>query len=175
MRPATASARSSTSPVTTGIRNPDGTLLSRVGQPLDNIASQNQVASGAPLFGQWVDPRLQQPYQMQTNAGWSHELTSDMVFSADYVNSLGRDLNFRPRVNQRIPGNLSNPRRVSAHRRPALNPNTNANRPAVSRGESEYNALILGAPQPPVAGRRLQRRLHAAEGASARSATRPTS
>ena len=41
---------------------------------------------------------------MQSNLGWSHELTADMVVSVDYVNSLGRDLNFRPRVNQRIPG-----------------------------------------------------------------------
>ena len=60
-----------------GIRNPDGTFF-RVGQPLSNIASQNQaVITGAfPLFGQWVDPRLQQPYQIQTNVGWSHELTT---------------------------------------------------------------------------------------------------
>ena len=79
---------------------------------------------------------------MQSNVGWSHELTSDTVFSVDYVNSLGRDLNFRPRVNQRIPGSLSNPRRLAALI-PTLTPNTNGNRPTVSRGESEYNALIL--------------------------------
>ncbi|MCU1382858.1 MAG: TonB-dependent receptor [Acidobacteria bacterium] len=132
----------SVGPVTTGIRNPDGSFY-QAGQPLANIASQNQVAAGAfPLFGQFVDPRLQQPYQMQSNAGWSHEVTSDMVISADYVNSLGRDLNFRPRVNQRIPGNLSNPRRLFAIV-PTITPNTNATRPTVSRGESEYNALIL--------------------------------
>jgi hypothetical protein len=80
---------------------------------------------------------------MQSNLGWSHELTSDMVLSADYVNSLGRDLNLRPRVNQRIPGSLSNPRRVSVLLPSPLNPNTNATRPTVSRGKSEYNALIL--------------------------------
>ena len=79
---------------------------------------------------------------MQTNAGWSHELTSDTVISADYVNSLGRDLNFRPRVNQRIPGSLSEPRRL-ANIVPTLNPNINATRPTVSRGQSTYNALIL--------------------------------
>ena len=79
---------------------------------------------------------------MQSNVGWSHELTADMVFSVDYVNSLGRDLNFRPRVNQRIPGNLSNPRRLAAII-PTINPNTNGTRPTVSRGESEYNALIF--------------------------------
>jgi hypothetical protein len=129
--------------VTNGIKNADGTFY-KAGQPLSNIASQNQVVStGAfPLFGQFVDPRLQQPYQMQSNFGWSHELTSDMVISADYVNSLGRDLNLRPRVNQRIPGSLSNPRRVAVLV-PTLTPNTNGTRPTVSRGKSEYNALIL--------------------------------
>jgi len=129
--------------VTNGIKNPDGSFY-RAGQPLSNIASQNQVTStGAfPLTGQWIDPRLQQPYQMQSNVGWSHELTSDTVFAVDYVNSLGRDLNLRPRVNQRIPGSLSNPRRLAVLV-PTLTPNVNSNRPTVSRGESEYNAMIL--------------------------------
>ncbi|HET6955868.1 MAG TPA: TonB-dependent receptor [Vicinamibacterales bacterium] len=129
--------------VTNGIKNPDGSFY-RAGQPLSNIASQNQVTStGAfPLTGQWIDPRLQQPYQMQSNLGWSHELTSDTVFAVDYVNSLGRDLNLRPRVNQRIPGSLSNPRRLAAII-PTLTPNTNGNRPTVSRGKSEYNAMVL--------------------------------
>jgi hypothetical protein len=133
----------SVGPVTTGIRKADGTFY-KAGDPLPTIASQNQIdASVLPLYGiGWVDPRLQQPYQIQSNLGWSHELTSDMVFNADYVNSLGRDLNFRPRINQRIPGNLSNPRRLAAII-PSISPNTNANRPAVSRGKSEYNALIL--------------------------------
>src|SRR5436305_14933549 len=106
------------------------------GQQLANIASQNQVVNTGsfPLFGQWVDPRLQAPYQMQSNAGWSHEISSDTVFSVDYVNSLGRDLNFRPRLNQRIPGSLSNPRRLAAAIAPAtLNPNTNTTRPALRR------------------------------------------
>ena len=129
--------------VTNGIKNPDGSFY-KAGQPLSNIASQNQVTStGAfPLTGQWIDPRLQQPYQMQSNLGWSHELTSDTVFAVDYVNSLGRDLNLRPRVNQRIPGSLSNPRRLAAII-PTLTPNTNGNRPTVSRGKSEYNAMVL--------------------------------
>jgi hypothetical protein len=129
--------------VTTGIKNPDGSFY-KAGQPLSNISSQNQITSTGsfPLTGQWIDPRLQQPYQMQTNAGWSHELNSDTVLAVDYVNSLGRDLNLRPRVNQRIPGSLSNPRRLAAII-PTLSPNTNANRPTVSRGKSEYNAMIF--------------------------------
>ena len=128
-------------PVTNGIRKADGTLF-RVGDPLSTIASQNQ-SVGTPPFGQWVDPLLQMPYQIQTNAGWSHELTPDTVVSADFVYSLGRDLNTRPRVNQRTPGSLSNPRRISAAIGTNLNPNANSNRPAVSVGKSEYDAMIL--------------------------------
>jgi len=134
-------------PVAAGIRNPDGSFF-RVGQPLTNISSQNQAAplgpGQFPLFGQFVDPLLQQPYQMQTNAGWSHELNADTVFSTDLVYSLGRDLNTRPRVNQRIPGSLSNPRIISNAIGTPLNPNTNGTRPAASVGKSEYDALILG-------------------------------
>jgi len=134
-------------PVAAGIRNPDGTFF-RVGQPLTNIASQNQAAplgpGQYPLFGQWVDPLLQQPYQIQTNAGWSHEINADTVVSADLVYSLGRDLNTRPRVNQRIPGSLSNPRIISNALGVALNPNSNSNRPAASVGKSEYDGLIIG-------------------------------
>src|SRR5262245_2761509 len=122
------------------IQNPDGSIVA-VGQPVSNIASQNQVSGTAP-FGQWVDPLLQMPKQYQTNAGWSHMLTSDTVLSADFVYSLGRDLNMRPRVNQRILGTTT--RRIAALIGPAFNPNTNANRPAVSVGKSEYEALILG-------------------------------
>jgi hypothetical protein len=132
--------------VTTGIKNPDGTFY-KAGQPLSNIASQNQVVSNGsyPLFGQWVDPRLQQPYQMQSNAGWSHELTSNTAFSVDYVNSLGRDLNERPRLNQRIPGSVAalNLRRVSVLLPSALNPNVTGTRPTLSVGKSTYNAMIL--------------------------------
>jgi len=129
-----------------GIKNPDGSFY-RVGQPLSNIASQNQATplgpGSFPLFGQFVDPLLQQPYQMQANAGWSHEISSDTVISADYVNSLGRDLNFRPRVNQRIPPTTI--RRISALLPAPLNPNVTGTRPAASLGQSTYNALILAA------------------------------
>ncbi len=124
-----------------GLRNPDGSFY-EAGQPLGNLASQNQVIPGSvALQGQWVDPRLQQPHQLQTNAGWSHELTLSTVVSVDVVNSLGRDLNYRPRLNQRMPGTTT--RRLSALIPGGLSPNTSSNRPALSRGKSEYNALIL--------------------------------
>jgi hypothetical protein len=126
-----------------GIKNPDGTFF-KVGQPLTNIANQNQavvVPGQYPLFGQFVDPLLQMPYQMQANAGWSHQLTQDTVISVDYVNSLGRDLNYRPRLNQRITGTTI--RILSNAIGTPLNPNSNGTRPAVSLGESTYNAMIL--------------------------------
>ena len=126
-----------------GIRNPDGSFFT-VGQPLSNIQSQNQavvVPGQYPLFGQWVDPLLQMPYQIQSNIGWSHELTPSTVVQADFVNSLGRDLNTRPRANQRILGTTI--RRVSAVLPRPLSSDTNANRPAVSNGESTYTAMIL--------------------------------
>jgi len=129
-------------PVTTGIKKADGTLF-HVGDPLSTIQSQN-ASVGTPPFGQWVDPLLQMPMQYQTNAGWSHELDESTVIGADMVYSLGRDLNTRPRVNQRFPGSLSNPRMVSSVVLPAvLNPNNQNNRPATSVGKSEYDALIL--------------------------------
>ena len=125
-----------------GIRNPDGSFF-QVGQPLQNIASQNQ-AGGLPLFGQYVDPLLEMPQQKQSNIGWSHELSSDTVISADYINSLGTDLNFRPRVNQRILGTTT--RRIAALIAPAtFYTNATTTRPATSFGsESTYNALIVG-------------------------------
>jgi hypothetical protein len=124
-----------------GIKNPDGSFY-RAGQPLSNIASQNQIAAGSfPFSGQWADPLLQAPYQRQTNAGWSHELDANTVFNVDVVDSQGRDLNLRPRLNQRIPGTTV--RRLSALLPTPLNPNTNANRPALSVGKSSYDAMIV--------------------------------
>jgi carboxypeptidase family protein len=129
-----------------GIRNPDGSFY-RAGQSLDLIRSQNQVTSAEfPLFGQYVDPRLEQPYTRQTNVGWSHEVSPSTVINVDYVRSDGRDLNFRPRVNQRIPPTTI--RRVQAALQAydptlSLSPNVAGNRPAVSFGRSKYDALIL--------------------------------
>jgi len=123
-----------------GIRNPDGSFY-RAGQPLSNIQSQNTVKPGGkPLFGQYVDPRLEQPYTKQTNAGYSREIMRNTVVALDYVNVIGDDLNFRPRVNQLIGGG-SKLRRVGQFV-PTLSPNSTGNRPTVSRGHSEYNALI---------------------------------
>jgi hypothetical protein len=132
-----------TATVATGLKNPDGSLY-QVGQPLSNIASLNTVSNPTfPLLGFWADPRLQEPYQMQGNIGWSHELTPNTIISADYVNSLGRDLNYKPRLNQFISG--TGTRRISVLLPTPLSPNNSADRPVLSRGKSQYNALILSA------------------------------
>ena len=84
-----------------GIRNPDGSFF-KVSDPLPNIADQNQAdPSALPLFGQFLDPRLEMPYTRQASIGWSHELSQSSVVTVDYVNNQGRDLNTRPRLNVR--------------------------------------------------------------------------
>jgi hypothetical protein len=121
-----------------GLRNPDGTLF-RASQPLSNLASLNEVLPGAiPLFGFGpISPRLEQPESWQSNVGWAHQLDSATVFNADYVHIDGKNLNIRPRLNTRPNGG---PRRLADL---ALSPNNINLRPAISRGKSEYNALIL--------------------------------
>jgi hypothetical protein len=118
-----------------GLRNRDGSLY-QVGQPLNNIASPNE-AGAFSLFGQWVDPRLEQPETRQTSLGWSHELSSSTVVTADYVHIDGRKLNVRPRLNTRIDG-------VRRFADLAFSPNSSATRAAISAGHSEYDGLILG-------------------------------
>ena len=121
---------------TAGLRNPDGSFY-RVGQPLTNLASQNE-AGALPLFGQWVDPRLEQPETRQTAIGWTRELSPSTVMTVDYVHIDGRKLNVRPRLNTRVNGG---DRRFADV---GFNPNSSASRAAISRGKSDYNGLILG-------------------------------
>ena len=151
-----------------GLRNPDGSFY-RVGQPLTNLASLNEVLPGAaPLFGFGpISPRLQQPESWQTNVGWTHQLDLATVFNADYVHIDGKNLNIRPRLNTRPNGGA---RRLADL---PLSPNNLSLRPAISRGKSQYDAMILS----------VRRRMHAAstspaltrwERRSATSATPPT-
>ena len=121
---------------TSGIRNPDGSFY-RAGQPLSNLAAQNE-AGGLPLFGQWVDPLLEQPETRQTSLGWSHEVRRDTVVTADYVHIDGRNLNVRPRLNTQVDGGA---RRFADI---AFSPNSSSTRAAISRGKSRYDGLILG-------------------------------
>ena len=151
-------------------------LLSRSASRSTNIASQNQVAAGAfPLFGQWVDPRLEQPYthaeqrrlvaRAERRTRWSASTT---------CNSHGRDLNFRPRVNQRIPGTTIRARLGAVVPTP-LSPNTNAQpaggQPRQERVQRADPAASAGACRTAWTSPRPTR----CRRATARSATRPTS
>ncbi|MGE0360270.1 MAG: TonB-dependent receptor [Vicinamibacterales bacterium] len=125
----------------TGIRNPDGSFY-RVGQPLTNILSQNQAGGGFPLFGQFTDPRLQMPYTRQASLGYSFQLTESMVITVDGVRADGRDLNTRPRINTGpVGGGASGTRQLAFLN---VQPAAIGTRPAISRGESKYTALITG-------------------------------
>jgi hypothetical protein len=122
-----------------GIRNPDGSFY-RVGQPASNIAGQNEAdPTNLPLYGQWVDPRLQMPYTRQTALGWSHELTPSTVVSFDFVRADGRDLNTRSVLNVYIPGTTT--RRLAFL---GLTPNSVNTRPAISQAKSQYTAGLFG-------------------------------
>jgi hypothetical protein len=122
-----------------GIRNPDGSFY-QVGQPVSLIESQNQAnPNELPLYGQWTDPRLQQPYTRQTAFGWSHELNASTVITADFVRADGRDLNTRPRINVYIPGTTT--RRLAFLN---LQPNALGTRGGISAARSQYTAGIFG-------------------------------
>ena len=56
------------------------------------------------------------------------------MIGIDYVNSLGRDLNYKPRLNQLIPGTKT--RRISSLLSSNLSPNNSMDRPALSRGKA---------------------------------------
>jgi outer membrane receptor protein involved in Fe transport len=121
---------------TSGLRNPDGSFFT-VGQPFSNLASQNE-AGAFQAFGQWVDPRLEQPETKQTSVGWSHQIGSGTIVSADYVHIDGSKLNIRPRLNVKIDG---------GDRRFAdipFSPNNSGTRAAISRGKSRYDGLVVG-------------------------------
>ena len=79
------------------------------------------------------------PYTRQLAAGWSHEISDSMVFTADFVRADGRDLNTRPRINVYIPDTRT--RRLAFLN---LQPNALGTRPGISQGTSEYTAGIFG-------------------------------
>ena len=127
------SARSSTSTTPTGIRNPDGSFY-RVGQPISNIASQNQAnPSALPLFGQWLDPRLADAVHAADRVRLVAPADARArCFTVDFVRNDGRDLNVAAAINTRPVGQPTAPRRLAFL---DLQPNAAGTRPAVSRGE----------------------------------------
>lgn len=121
---------------TAGIKNPDGTFFT-VGQPISNIASQNQVNPAGPFFGTNVAvPRVLQPFTRQASAGWSHQLSEATVLDIDYVRADGHDLGVRWALNT-ITANGT--RRYASLGFSPANPTMN-----MSIGESTFNGLNIG-------------------------------
>ena len=122
-----------------GIRNPDGSFY-RIGQPIANIMSQNEAdTSERPLYGQFLDPRLQMPYTRQAAFGWSHQLMNNTVVTFDFVRADGRNLNARPRINVYIPGTRT--RRLAFL---GVTPASISTRAGSSFGKSDYTAGVFG-------------------------------
>lgn len=114
----------------TGFRyGPDNTLFT-INDSIDVLG----LPYSTPSVGEVVSPRLEQPYTRQANVGWTHELTRTTSLSADYVRADGRDLNMRLRTNVLVNGT----RYLSD-----LGITAASFRTAVSKGESQYDALIL--------------------------------
>jgi hypothetical protein len=94
-----------------GIKNPDGSFF-KVSDPISNIASLNEAGGALPLNSHIASPRIKQPYSDQSSIGWSHQLDAATAIDVDYVHSDGKDLGWRPALNQRD-GNPAGPRHYS--------------------------------------------------------------
>jgi hypothetical protein len=127
-----------------GIRKTDGTFF-KVGDPIPSIAQPNEAGGALPLNGHIASPRIKQPYADQLSIGWSRQLDSATAIDVDYVYSRGRDLGWRPQLNQRD-GNPTGPRHYStllaAYGGNSISPaNFNID---ISNGRSLYNGVNFG-------------------------------
>jgi Carboxypeptidase regulatory-like domain/TonB dependent receptor len=121
---------------TAGIKNPDGSFFT-VGQPISNIASQNEVNPNGPFYSSNVAaPQIRQPWTAQTSVGWSHELTPSTVVDVDYVHTDGKDLGVRWALNTKV--NNGARRYADLPLNPA-NPTLN-----MSIGRSRYDGVNFG-------------------------------
>ncbi|HTM04669.1 MAG TPA: TonB-dependent receptor [Vicinamibacterales bacterium] len=123
----------------TGLLKEDGTLF-RVTDPIDSIYYLNTVDPAKPVAGEVASPRLEQPYSRQTTAGWEHAVGGATSVSVDYARVEGRDLNMRVRPNVLVNGKL-------ALADIGVQPPNNTFRVAISKGQSLYNAMIVGVRQ----------------------------
>lgn len=118
-----------------GIKNPDGSFF-KVGDPIANIASQNQVNPAGPFFSSNVAvPRVRQPWTSQISLGWSHQLSESTVIDADYVHVEGKDLGVRWALNTIIGGT----RRFASLGFSPANPTLN-----MSIGASKFDGFNIG-------------------------------
>ncbi len=128
---------------TGGIKNPDGSFF-KVSDPISNIQSQNEAGGALPLNSHIASPRIKQPYADQVAIGWSHQLDAATAIDIDFVHSNGRDLGWRPALNQRDNNNPTGPRHYST-----LLAGYGAFSPAsftidISNGRSRYDGLNFG-------------------------------
>ena len=118
---------------TAGIQNADGSFFA-VGQPIPNIASQNEVNPNGPFYGtQVTPPGIRQPWTSQLSAGWSHQLSPSTVFDVDYVHIKGTDLGVRWDLNTRVNG--------GSRRYADLNLNPANPRLNMSVGQSKFDGV----------------------------------
>jgi len=121
---------------TAGIKNPDGSFF-KVGDPISNISSQNQVNPAGPFFSTNVAvPRVKQPFTNQYSVGWSHEFTASTVVDADYVHLDGHDLGVRWALNTITPAGT---RRYASLGLSPANPSLN-----MSIGASKFDGVNIG-------------------------------
>ena len=121
---------------TDGIRNADGSFF-RVGDPIDNIASQNEVNPAGPFYSSNVAaPQIRQPWTSQVSVGWTHQLTTTTVFDVDFVDVRGHDIGVRWPLNTRVNGGA---RRFADLPLNPANPTMN-----MSIGSSEYQGINFG-------------------------------
>jgi hypothetical protein len=121
---------------TAGIKNPDGSFFT-VGQPIGNVASQNEVNPNGPFYStQLVGPQVRQPWTSQASVGWSHALAATTVLDVDYVHASGHDLGVSWALNTRVNGGA---RRYADLPLNPANPRLN-----LSIGRSSYDGLNIG-------------------------------
>jgi Carboxypeptidase regulatory-like domain/TonB dependent receptor-like, beta-barrel len=126
-----------------GIRNPDGSFF-KVSDPISNIQSLNEVNTAQlPLNSHIASPRIKQPYSDQTSFGYSRQLDASTAIDVDYIHSRGKDLGWRPALNQRD-GNPSGPRHYSVLLAPYGTFSPASFTIDISNGRSVYDGLNIG-------------------------------
>jgi hypothetical protein len=126
-----------------GIKNPDGSFF-KVTDPISNIQSLNEVdLSQLPLNSHIASPRIKQPYSDQTSFGYSRQLDAVTAIDVDYIHTVGKDLGWRPALNQRD-GNPSGPRHYSVLLAPYGTFSPASFTIDISNGRSQYDGLNMG-------------------------------
>jgi Carboxypeptidase regulatory-like domain/TonB dependent receptor-like, beta-barrel len=126
-----------------GIRNPDGSFF-KVTDPINNIAGLNEVnTSQLPLNSHIASPLIRQPYSDQASFGYSRQLDNSTAIDVDYIHSRGKELGWRPALNQRD-GNPSGPRHYSVLLAPYGTFSPASFTIDISNGRSVYDGLNIG-------------------------------